>query len=84
MERCGPIRQIWEVELLSYGFGRAEKRENPKLTPRLWDRATEWMVLPLTELEKSPEELIQGDICGQVTAGTPVSHPGEGGQKAAL
>lgn len=42
------------------------------------------MVLPLTEVRKSLEELILGDICPQVTAEMPVSHAGGGGQEVAL
>lgn len=37
MENMVRLGQIWEVELLGYGYGRLREREKPKLTPSLWD-----------------------------------------------
>lgn len=41
-------------------------------------------MLPLPEVGKSWEKLIQGDMCAQVTTEMPIIHPSGEGQWAAL
>lgn len=37
MESVVRSGQVWEAELLGYGFGRLKEKEKSKLTPCRWD-----------------------------------------------